>query len=116
MQTTENNVSTLRTGMINHANASLAGAVDLHMQVCALERQGPELGSETHYDMTSENFQKGECVRIIEGCFLDQVGTVESIFESDSGNIKLVWVRLSDRIDGFRPKRLRRVKPRPRNQ
>src|SRR5882672_8738693 len=124
MQTTENNVSTLRTEMINHANARLAGAVDLQMQVCALESQGLELDSETHikshrhrgYYMTSENFQKGESVRIVEGCFLDLVGTIESIFESDSGNIKLVWVRLSDHIDGFRPERLRRVKPRPRNQ
>jgi hypothetical protein len=118
METTENNVSTLRTEMIKHANARLAGAVDLQMQVCALESQGPELDSETRfrshrhrgYYMTSENFQKGESVRIVEGCFLDQVGSVESIFESDSGNIKLVWVRLSDHIDGFRPERLRRVK------
>ena len=124
MQTTENNLSALRTGMINHANARLAGAVDLQMQVCALESQGPELDSETRfrshrhrdYYMTSENFQKGESVRIVDGCFLDQIGSVESIFESDSGNIKLVWVRLSDHIDGFRPERLRRMKPRPRNK
>ena len=60
--------------------------------------------------MTPENFQLGESVRIVEGCFLDQVGTVESIFESDGGTIKLVWVRLPDHIDGFRPERLRRVK------
>jgi hypothetical protein len=88
------------------------------MQGYALESQGAEVDGEMRfrshrqrgYYMTSENFQKGESVRIVEGCFLDQVGTVESIFESDSGNIQLVWVRLSDHIDGFRPERLRRVK------
>jgi hypothetical protein len=118
MQVTENDVSISRTGMINHANARFAGAIDLQMQVCVLESQGPELDSETRfrshrqrsYYMTPENFQLGESVRIVEGCFLDQVGTVESIFESDGGNIKLVWVRLPDHIDGFRPERLRRVK------
>jgi hypothetical protein len=66
--------------------------------------------------MTGEKFQKGDIVRVIEGRFHDQVGTVESLFENDGGKIQLVWVRLADHIDGFRPERLRRVRRRLRDQ
>ena len=49
MQVTENDVSISRTGMINHANARFAGAIDLQMQVCVLESQGLELDSESRF-------------------------------------------------------------------